>query len=38
MKFTWEYPDVSGLFLDGIAVFSREAGKIQQWATNPNLL
>ena len=27
MKFTWKYPDLSGLFLDGIAVFSREAGK-----------
>ena len=27
MKFTWKYPDVWGLFLDGIAVFSREAGK-----------
>ena len=27
MKFTWKYPDVSELFLDVIAVFSREAGK-----------
>ena len=27
MKFTWKYPDVWGLFLDGIAVFSWEAGK-----------
>ena len=27
MKLTWKYPDVLGLFLDGIAVFSREAGK-----------
>ena len=27
IKFTWKYPDVSGLFLDGITVFSREAGK-----------
>ena len=29
MKFTWKikYPDVWGLFLDGIAVFSREAVK-----------
>ena len=26
------------IFVDGIAVFSREAGKGQQCATNPNLL
>ena len=27
MKFTWKYPNVLGLFLDGIAVKSQEAGK-----------
>ena len=27
LKFTWQCPDVSGLFLDSIVVFSREAGK-----------
>ena len=37
MKFTWKYPDVWVLFLDGIAVFSREAGKGQQPLINPNL-
>ena len=38
MKFTWKYPDVSGLYLDGIAVFPEKQGKGQQWATNPNLM
>ena len=38
MKFTWKYPDVSGLFLDGIAVWSGEAGKrSQQRGRNFNL-